>query len=249
MRKEIFAGNWKMNTNAAEAVKLVRGIVEGLVEKENRDVVVFPPDVYASLVNDIISGSAVYSGLQNIYYEESGAFTGEISPLMLKDIGCTHTLIGHSERRHIFAETDELVNRKTKAALKHDIIPVVCVGELLEEKESGLTGKVVKKQVEKALQGISAEDMKKLVIAYEPVWAIGTGKVATPEIAEDVHALIRELLEDLYGTDVSDVVPVIYGGSVKPDNIEGLYSKPNIDGVLVGGASLKIDSFLDIINV
>jgi triosephosphate isomerase len=183
-----------------------------------------------------------------MYFEENGAFTGEISPVMVKDSGARYILIGHSERRHVFGETDELVNRKVHAAYSHSLEPVVCVGELLEERESGKSESVVKRQITAGFAGITGEQMKQMVVAYEPVWAIGTGKVATPEIAESMHRYIRGVLADLYGDVTAGTVPLLYGGSVKPDNIAGLYAVSDIDGVLVGGASLKADSFLDIIH-
>jgi triosephosphate isomerase len=187
--------------------------------------------------------------MQNMYFEQEGAFTGEVSPFMVKDAGCRYILIGHSERRHVFGERDEDVNKKVHSAFKNDIEPMICVGELLDEREKGLTNVVLKRQVEKALAGVDPGQMKKSVIAYEPVWAIGTGKVATPEIAEEAHRYIRQVVKDLYNGEVADTLPILYGGSVKPDNIAGLQAKENIDGVLVGGASLKADSFLDIIRV
>jgi triosephosphate isomerase len=184
-----------------------------------------------------------------MYYEKEGAFTGEISPVMIKDCGAAFVLLGHSERRHIFHETDALINKKIKAALTYGLQPMVCVGELLEERESGKTNIVLESQVKGAFEGLRTEDMKNISIAYEPVWAIGTGKVATPEIAEEAHVTIRKYISELFGENVANALPILYGGSVKPDNIEGLYSMENIDGVLVGGASLDGASFLKIINV
>jgi triosephosphate isomerase len=247
-RREIFAGNWKMYTTRAEALDLVKGISEGLGDIRSREVIVFPPAVHArEVVNACADKIAV--GLQNMYFEKEGAFTGEISPLMVKDVGARYILIGHSERRHVFGESDELVNKKVKAAYEYGLEPVVCVGELLEEREAGNSEQVVERQVKAALSGISPDQMKKMVIAYEPVWAIGTGKVATPEIADAMHKSIRNVIKALFGGGVAESVPVLYGGSVKPDNIAGLFSLDDIDGVLVGGASLKAKSFLDIIHV
>jgi len=249
-RREIFAGNWKMFKTGKEAAGLVDELINGTKTlKEGREVVIFPPAVYARELAAKCGGSAVAVGIQNMHYEKEGAFTGEISPSMVRDCGCRYILIGHSERRHVFGETDDSVNRKVKAAHENGLEPVVCVGELLEEREKGVTNAVIKKQTEKALNGITADMMKKTVIAYEPVWAIGTGKVATPEIAEEVHIYIRDVMTGLYGGTISASIPILYGGSVKPDNVAGLYAMENIDGFLVGGASLKADSFLDIINV
>lgn len=247
-RREIFAGNWKMYTNAAEAAGLVEGIVKGLGDIGTREVVVFPPALYIREVVSAAKGK-LSVGAQNIYFEKEGAFTGETSPAMVKDCGAAFALIGHSERRHIFGETDAMVNKKVHAAYKFGLEPMVCVGELLEEREAGRSEAVVETQIREGLANISADQMKRLVIAYEPVWAIGTGKVATPEIAAAMHAFIRKIVENLYGKEIAETVPLLYGGSVKPDNIAGLYAVPDIDGVLVGGASLKSDSFLDIIHV
>jgi triosephosphate isomerase (TIM) len=248
-RREIFSGNWKMYKTHKEALDLVKGLLAGISGIGSREVVVFPPSPWAMAVADLCRGTKISVGMQNMHFEQEGAFTGEVSPLMVKDAGCRYVLIGHSERRHVFGETDEEVNRKVTAALKNGIEPMICVGELLDEREKGQTESVLTRQVTKALEGVSPDQMKTIVIAYEPVWAIGTGKVATPEIADDAHRHIRKVVGGLYGGPVADALPVLYGGSVKPDNIDGLSSKENIDGVLVGGASLKVDSFLDIIRV
>ncbi len=246
-RRKIFAGNWKMYTTRSEAGSLIDGIRAGIGSIGDKEVIVFPPAVHLRDVAELAKGS-IGVGAQNMYFEENGAFTGEISPVMVKDAGAGFILIGHSERRHVFGETDELVNKKVHAAYSYSLDPVVCVGELLEERESGQSEAVVKRQIAEGLSGITAEQMKKMIIAYEPVWAIGTGKVATPEIAESMHRYIRSVLADMYGDSVAGSVPLLYGGSVKPDNIAGLYAVEDIDGVLVGGASLKADSFLDIIH-
>ncbi len=247
-RKQIFAGNWKMYTTRTEAVNLTIGIAEGL-SKTEREIVLFPPSVYVTCVKTACEGTPIKVGFQNMYYEKEGAFTGELSPMMIKDVGADYVLLGHSERRHIFNETDELIHKKVIAAIAHAITPMLCVGELLEEREAGKSETVVEHQIKVAFEGLKEEDALKVVIAYEPVWAIGTGKVATPEIAESMHAFIRNILQKLYNDTVAQTIPILYGGSVKPDNIVGLYAQPNIDGVLVGGASLKVQSFLDIINV
>ena len=248
-RREIFSGNWKMHKNLDESIELVKGLVEGMGDIGEREVVVFPPAVYVRDLVALYGESPIAIGVQNMYYAEEGAFTGEISPRMVKDIGARYILIGHSERRHVFGETDEEVNRKVKAAFAFNLEPFICVGELLEEREEGKSEDVVKIQIERALQGIEVEEVVRAVIAYEPVWAIGTGKVATPDIADSMHGCIRATVKEMYGEEVSTRIPILYGGSVKPDNIAGLYTKENIDGVLVGGASLNIDSFLDIITV
>ncbi|MFH0974938.1 MAG: triose-phosphate isomerase [Spirochaetota bacterium] len=248
-RRKIFAGNWKMYKTYSEAVDLVKGIMKDISNIGNKEVVVFPPAVYVRDIVTLCKNSKVDVGIQNIHFEKEGAFTGEISPVMAKDCGVRYALIGHSERRHVFHETDDDVNKKIKAAFENGLEPVVCVGELLEEREAGKPEEVVKKQVELAFKNIDSKLAQKTIIAYEPVWAIGTGKVATPEIADSMHKSIRDMMKKLYNEKIADEVPVLYGGSVKPENIAELYAMKNIDGVLVGGASLKIKSFLDIINV
>jgi triosephosphate isomerase (TIM) len=248
-RREIFSGNWKMYKTRDSAVELVKALLKGVKTKPDREVVVFPPAPYAGDIASLCKGSIISVGMQNMYHVKEGAFTGEVSPQMVKDCGCKYILIGHSERRHVFGEKDDDVNRKVKAAFEFGLVPMVCVGELLDEREKGLTEEVVARQVTNGLAGIPAEQAVKMVIAYEPVWAIGTGKVATPEIAEEAHRHIRSVVSGMFGKGVSDTMPLLYGGSVKADNIKGLHSKENIDGVLVGGASLQAESFLEIINV
>ena len=248
-RRKIFAGNWKMFKTYSEALELVNGLNAGLKQTEGREYVVFPPSPYLREISSLCNSTPFKTGAQNMYFENQGAFTGEISPVMVKDCGASFILIGHSERRHVFNETDEDVNKKVKAALAHGIQPMLCVGELLEERENGETVSVLKRQILGAYSGVEKTDAAKISIAYEPVWAIGTGKVATPEMAEDAHLAIRNIMKELYGDDLASIVPVLYGGSVKPDNIAGLIKMENIDGVLVGGASLEVKSFLDIINV
>jgi triosephosphate isomerase len=238
-----------MYKTCREALDLVKSLLAGMSGIGGREVVVFPPSPWAKAVADQCRGTKISVGMQNMHFEQEGAFTGEVSPVMVKDAGCRYILIGHSERRHVFGEKDDDVNKKVKAAFKNDIEPMICVGELLEEREKGLTDEVLKRQVEKALAGVSAAQMKKVVIAYEPVWAIGTGKVATTEIADEAHRFIRQVVSNLYDKETAGSLPILYGGSVKPDNIAGLNAMENIDGVLVGGASLKADSFLDIIRV
>ncbi len=248
-RREIFAGNWKMYTTRQEALALAKGIIGGLGTIGERELILFPPSVHLRELAALCAGTAVSVGAQNMYFEREGAFTGELSPAMVKDSGARHILIGHSERRHVFGETDSQVHKKVVAALAEGLEVVLCVGELLAEREAGNSERVIETQTGIALEGLSAADMRGIVIAYEPVWAIGTGKVATPEIAESMHRYIRTLISGRFGSQIAESLPLLYGGSVKPDNIAGLYGMEDIDGVLVGGASLKAQSFLDIIHV
>ncbi len=246
MRRPFIAGNWKMNLSREKSVALAEGIVKQL-GKTDVEVAVAPPSVYLDAVGQVTMGSAVGLAAQNMYHEAKGAFTGEIAASMLLDLGCKYVILGHSERRHILGETDKDVNRKVLAALAAKLVPIVCVGETLDERQSGDTQSVVQQQCEGSLAGLSNEQMSGVVIAYEPVWAIGTGKVATPDQAEEVHADLRRLLETRYNSDVAAAVRIQYGGSVKPDNAGELLDQPNIDGALVGGASLDVDNFLGII--
>ena len=246
MRRPFIAGNWKMNLTKAESLELVNALTQG--DCGDVDVAVCPPCVYLDAVLQASSKAAVDVGAQNMYHEASGAFTGEVSGLMLKDLGCRYVILGHSERRNILGETNADVNHKLRAALDAGLSPIVCVGELLEQREAGETRQVVEAQFNGSYEGLSAEDVKKTVIAYEPVWAIGTGKVASPEQAEEVHADLRKIIENRYNSDVAQSVRIQYGGSVKPDNAAELLAQPNIDGALVGGASLKADSFLAIVD-
>jgi triosephosphate isomerase len=248
MRRPFIAGNWKMNTDLKGAIALASGIREQLAGVKDVDVGVFPPAIFLADVADALTGSRVIVGTQNMHHEKEGAFTGEISGPMIRSVGGTHVIIGHSERRHIFGETDRTVNLKTKAAFAFGLTPIVCVGEKLEEREAGQTASVVERHVRTAFDGLSAEQAKATVIAYEPVWAIGTGKTATPEQANEVHALIRKLLAKLHNADVAQAVRIQYGGSVKPENAKGLMAQPEVDGFLVGGASLKVDSFVRIVR-
>ncbi len=246
MRRKLIAGNWKMNTDRAGAVALAEGVVKRAGEFGDVDLLVCPPTIYLLAVADVVGGTSVTLGAQNMYHQPNGAFTGETSAAMLTDAGCTHVILGHSERRHILGEADEDVNCNTKAALAAGLVPIVCVGELLEERESGETAIVIRRQFDGSLADVSAEDIERVVIAYEPVWAIGTGKVATPEQAEEVHAELRKLLAQRYNDGAAAAVRILYGGSVKPTNAADLLSQPNIDGALIGGASLKTDDFLGI---
>jgi triosephosphate isomerase len=248
MRIPIIAGNWKMYKTISEAVNLAKELRENLSGISDREIVICPPFTALSAVKDILAGSNIQLGAQDMYWEKNGAYTGEISPLMLIDLGCHYCIIGHSERRQFFAETDETLNRKTKTALNCGIVPIVCIGETLSEREKNLTFQIIEKQIKNGLVGLSNEQAQKLVIAYEPVWAIGTGKTATPEQAEEVHKFIRNLLGQLYNQEIADNVRILYGGSVRPDNIKVLMSCPNIDGGLVGGASLEAKSFIPIVK-
>jgi len=247
MRKPIIAGNWKMYKSTGEALELVRQLKGSLADVDSVEIVVSPPFTALATVAGELKGSNISVAAQNMYWEESGAYTGEVSPLMLTDVGCTHVIIGHSERRQIFNETDATVNKKVKAALKTVLTPIVCVGETLEERDLGATMKVVERQIRDGLDGLSPREMEKMVIAYEPVWAIGTGKTATPQQAEEVHHLIRSIIAQRADSVAQDL-RILYGGSVKPDNVDELMAQPNIDGALVGGASLQADPFVRIVR-
>ncbi|MDD3375327.1 MAG: triose-phosphate isomerase [Candidatus Omnitrophica bacterium] len=248
MRKIIIAGNWKLNKTISEAVELASGIKKEAAGITNVDIVVCPVFTALSEVKKVVAGSNVGLGAQDLYWEDSGAFTGEVSVPLLKDAGCQYVIIGHSERRQYFGETNETVNNKVKAALAGGLIPIVCVGENLEQREANKAFDVVKDHVENSLKGFSADEMKKIIIAYEPVWAIGTGKTASPEQAQEIHSFIRGLLKEMHNEEVAQSVRLQYGGSVKPDNAKELMGQKDIDGALVGGAALKIDSFLGIIK-
>ena len=250
MRKPFVAGNWKMNTDSHTSVALVNAIASGASEIAGHSVhvAVCPPFVYLQGVVNALSKSSIAVGAQDIYYEREGAFTGEISSSMLKDVGCTYVLCGHSERRHVIGETDELINKKIAAAILGGLLPIFCVGELIEERKASKTEEVVTRQVKKGLAGLSAEKVSAVTIAYEPVWAIGTGLTATPQQAQEVHALTRKLLGQMYGTKLTKEIRILYGGSVKPDNAAELMHQQDIDGLLVGGASLNADDFVAIIQ-
>lgn len=243
MRQPLIAGNWKMNNNAAESVELVSKLREMISGVKEVEVVVAPPYTALGSVAEVIKDSNISLSAQNMFWEEKGAFTGEISPSMLKDIGCQYTIIGHSERRQYFGETNETVNKRLKAALKASLIPIVCIGETLEEREAVKTLAVIEQQLKEGLNNLSSDEMEQVVIAYEPVWAIGTGKTATPQQAQEVHHFIREVIAQIFGGGVAEEIRILYGGSVKPDNIDQLMAQKDIDGALVGGASLQADSF------
>lgn len=250
MRKPFVAGNWKMNTDSHSSVDLAKAVASGSSELagDSVSVAVIPPFVYLQSVAAAVSSQHVAVGAQDIYFEEKGAFTGEISPGMLKDVGCTYVLCGHSERRHVLGESDEIVNKKMLAALGGGLLPILCVGELLEERDAGKTEEVVARQVKAGLAEIDAEKLAAVTIAYEPVWAIGTGRTATPQQAQDVHAFIRGLLVEIYDEKAAAEMRILYGGSVKPDNAKELIGQEDVDGALVGGASLKADDFVKIIQ-
>ena len=246
MRIPIVAGNWKMYKTIAEAVELTRGVRRAVADIKGVEVVLCPPFTALAAVREAIGPAKIGLGAQNMHFEEQGAFTGEISPLMLAEL-CQYVILGHSERRQYFGETDETVNKRLKAALAAKLKPILCVGEMLAEREAGVTRKVVQRQVEAALAGLTAEDMASLTIAYEPVWAIGTGRTATPEQAQEVQAFIRGLLGRAFGAGVAETTRIQYGGSVNAGNARALLSQPDIDGALVGGASLKTDEFARIV--
>lgn len=249
MRKTVIAGNWKMNKNLAEAKELVNGIKVALEGKTlNAAVIVCPPYVDIAAVVELAAGSVVKVGAQNMYFEENGAYTGEISADMLKSVGAEYVILGHSERRTIFGESDETINKKMKKALEAGLKPIFCIGETLEERESGTMKSVIAKQVKGGLAGIPERDLAEIIVAYEPVWAIGTGKTASPDQAQEVHAYIRGMLKDMYSESAAEAMTIQYGGSVKPDNAKELMGMKDIDGALVGGACLKADSFAGIIT-
>ncbi len=248
MRKPIVAGNWKMNKTVAEALALVDGIKSGMTGLDGVEVVLCPPFTALQAVGQAIAGTKIDLGAQNMHWEKSGAFTGEEAAPMLRELGCHYVILGHSERRQYFKETDEIVNKKARAALAAGLRPIVCVGELLQERESGQTEKVVEAQVRGSLAGLSANDMLNTVVAYEPVWAIGTGKTATSAQAQEVHVLIRKVLGSLLDEHVAQSVRIQYGGSVKGSNAKELFGQADIDGGLIGGASLEAKSFLEIVR-
>ena len=246
MRKKIIAGNWKMNYCVNKGEAFVEEI-KNTINTDEVDVVICPNFVSLDRISDALEGTSVKLGAQNVYFEDKGAYTGETSVDMLAAVGVSYCIVGHSERRQYFAETDEIVNKKAKKLLEKDICPIVCVGETLEEREAGNTKDVCKVQVEKALENVSKEDLAKVVIAYEPVWAIGTGKTATSEDANDVIAYIREVVANLYG-ELANEVRIQYGGSVKPSNVAEIMNQSDIDGALVGGASLEANDYVELVN-
>jgi triosephosphate isomerase len=249
MRKPMIAGNWKMNTTISEAENLVNTIKAGVHQIDGVDIVVCPPYVALHAVSKIVDRSAnIQIGAQNMYKAIEGAYTGEISPMMIKEIGCRYVILGHSERRQYFKETDALINEKVKLALQYNLMPIVWIGETLQEREANTWKAVIEKQTKGTLAGLKSADMENIIIAYEPVWAIGTGKTASPEQAEEVHAYIRGLLSTMFDKQVAQATRILYGGSAKPDNIVDLVKKENIDGGLIGGAALKAESFIQLVT-
>jgi len=247
-RRPIIAGNWKMNKTTAEARDLAAKLIPLVSAMKDRDIVLAPTFTSLQSVGDTIKGTNMALAAQNLFWEDKGAFTGEISAEMLLDLGCKYVIIGHSERRQYFGETDETVNKKVRQALNKGLLPIVCVGELLSEREAGKANEVIDRQVVGALKGVTAAEMQKIVIAYEPVWAIGTGKTATPDQANEIHLFIRQKVKSMYSSDVAGALRIQYGGSVTPENASTLMAMPDIDGALVGGASLKPESFAALVN-
>jgi triosephosphate isomerase len=248
MRKKVIAANWKMYKTPAQAQEFVAAFLPLVANHDRDEIVLCPSDTSLSVVIAAVTGTNVAAGAQNMYFADEGAFTGETSPLMLKAIAATHVILGHSERRQYFAETDETVNKKLLAALKHELKPIVCIGEVLAERESGKTEEVLLRQVRKAFEGVTAPQCESVVIAYEPVWAIGTGKTATPEMAAEAHAIVRREIAAVIGKEAAEAMRILYGGSVKPENASVLMAEPDIDGALVGGASLDPQSFAKIVK-
>ncbi|AEH45278.1 triosephosphate isomerase [Thermodesulfatator indicus DSM 15286] len=246
-RRPLIAGNWKMHKTVPETLAYIEAFKSLVAGVEDRDIMLAPPFTSLDAAERALEGTNIYLGAQNCHWADEGAFTGEISPKMLADIGVTYVIIGHSERRHIFGETDKVIRQKIEAVLKYDLIPILCIGETLEEREAGKTLKVLETQLKEGLKGFSVADLKSLVVAYEPVWAIGTGKTATPEQAEEAHAFVRKILAEMFNQEFADNLRILYGGSVKPENVVGLMARPDIDGALVGGASLKPDVFAKIV--
>jgi triosephosphate isomerase len=248
MRKPVIAANWKMYKTPAQSQEFVKAFLPLVANHDRDEIVLCPSATSLSVVIAAVSGSNVAVGAQNMHYADEGAFTGETSPLMLKAIGTTHIIIGHSERRHYFGETDEMVNQKLEAAIRHNLTPILCVGEQLDQREAGQTEEVLLRQLQRAFKGVVPETAENFIVAYEPCWAIGTGKTATPEIAGMAHFVIRSEISRLLGRKAADSIRILYGGSVKPDNVSGLLNQPEIDGALVGGASLDPQSFAKIVK-
>ena len=249
MRKNIVAGNWKMNTTVPEGVELAKGVNEALkATKANCDVVIAVPAIHLVAVNQVIDANLLGLGAENCADHKSGAYTGEVSAAMVASTGAKYFILGHSERRQYYHETAEILKEKTLLALENGLTPIFCIGEVLEERENGTYFDVIKAQVEDSLFNLSAEDFGKIVLAYEPVWAIGTGKTATADQAEEIHAFIRNLIAEKYGNEVAENTSILYGGSCKPSNAKELFAKPNVDGGLIGGAALAVDTFMGIVT-
>lgn len=247
-RKPLMAGNWKMFKTRAEAVESVRELRRRLDPVSEVDVVVCPPFTALPAVQEALAGSSIRLGAQNVHWEEEGAFTGEISPRMLLDCGCSYVILGHSERRYHFHESDEMIRLKIRKVLASPLVPILCVGETLKERQADRVEDIVLGQIEGALDGLTAETLSRIIVAYEPVWAIGTGETATPELAQEVHFMIRDWFQVVYSSELSQNIRILYGGSVKPDNVADLMAQPDIDGTLVGGASLQAESFARIVK-
>lgn len=249
MRKKIVAGNWKMNTNLQEGVALAKEINEALKAAQPKcDVIIAVPFTHLASINAVIDPAKLGLGAENCANHKSGAYTGEVSAPMVASTGATYVILGHSERRQYYGETSEILKEKVALALENNLTPIFCIGEVLEERENGTYNEVVKKQIEEALFNLSADDFGKIILAYEPVWAIGTGKTATDDQAEDMHAFIRGVIADRYGKEVAENTSILYGGSCKPSNAPQLFAKPDVDGGLIGGASLECGSFMGIVN-
>jgi len=249
-RKPLIAGNWKMNLSTADSIALVKDIAAGIVDLEGVDVLVAPPFTVLAAVREAVGRSGIFLGAQNMHYEMRGAYTGEISGRMLQEAGCTHVILGHSERRSLFKETSEVIDLKVKAAAFLGLIPIVCIGETLEAREAGETFEVIRQQLDASFSNFKADELMlpSTILAYEPVWAIGTGKTATPDQAQEIHLFIRKWIEETFNLGSANQVRILYGGSAKPENIVNLMAQPDIDGVLVGGASLKADAFVKMIR-
>ncbi len=247
MRKILIAGNWKMYKTQKEAKEIVQNIINALKDVKDVDILIIPPFTDLLAVRDLLNNTNIKLGAQNMHWEKEGAFTGEVSPLMLKETGCEFVIIGHSERRQYFSETDSTVNKKIKSALLFGLKPIFCIGETLLERENNKYEEVVARQIEIGLSEISKEQLKDIIIAYEPVWAIGTGKTATPQIANSMHKFIRDKIKKLYNIEIAENIIILYGGSVKPENTASLIEQSDIDGALVGGASIQVDSFVKIV--
>ncbi len=248
MRKKVIAGNWKMNNDISGTAELISGIINNIdFSKVTSEIIVCPPFTSLETASELAKNTPIKVGAQNMFFEDKGAFTGEISASMLLSAGCDYVILGHSERRAIFNESNEWINKKIHKALSSGLKPIFCVGETLEERESGTMKDVLREQITAGLKDVSSAQMEEIIVAYEPVWAIGTGKTASPEQAEEVHKFIRDLIEEMFNKEVADGLVIQYGGSVKPNNAKELLSQPNIDGALIGGAALKSDSFIDII--
>ncbi|MFW9820281.1 MAG: triose-phosphate isomerase [Candidatus Thorarchaeota archaeon] len=249
MRKPIIGGNWKMNRGTPkEAKEMLESLIPLIKDFKSVDIVICAPFTALTTMNDLLKDTNIKLGAQNMYFQEKGAYTGEISPLFLKNIGVDYVILGHSERRDIFNESDAMINKKLKMALSMDLKPIVCIGEHLEEREMGKTKQIIENQFKETFKNLTKEDMLKVIIAYEPIWAIGTGKTATPEQAEEIHIFIRALLTKIFDEETANSIRIQYGGSIKPVNAEDLFNKKNIDGGLVGGASLQADSLFQIIK-